>query len=173
LILLSRSFPQALRPDWHFWFLGAGFLLIENTIVTRLALLFGTTWLVNALAISGVLIMILAANLLVLKSQHINLRWVYAFLFLSFVLVYFFPLDWFNQFHPVLRASSMIFLSLPLFFSGIIFSESIKRWGKCPALGGEFERVSVWRRSRVYFPAVGRQSLYFTAIIYYWPFSLL
>jgi hypothetical protein len=170
LFLLSRSFPQALRPDWHFWFLGAGFLLIEFTSVTRLALLFGTTWLVNALAISGVLIMILAANLLVLKSKAINIRWVYALLFLSFVFVYFFPLDWFNQFHPVLRAiGSMLLLSLPLFFSGIIFSESIKRVGQTSGplaanlsgsvFGGVVEYTSLlW----------GVQSLYFTgALIYF------
>ena len=173
LFLLSRSFPQSLRPDWHFWFLGAGFLLVEFISVTRLALLFGTTWLVNALAISGVLIMILAANLLVLKSKHINLRLVYTFLFLSFVLVYFFPLDWFNQFHPILRAiGSMLLLSLPLFFSGIVFSESIKRAGQISGplaanlsgsvFGGVVEYTSLlW----------GVQSLYLTgALIYFLAF---
>ena len=175
-ILLARSFPQALRPDWHFLFLGAGFLLIEFTSVTRLALLFGTTWLVNALAISGVLIMILAANLLVLKSKKIHLNGVYALLFLSIILVYFFPLDWFNRLSPFLRAvGSMLLLSLPLFFSGIIFSESIKRAGQTSGplaanlsgsvFGGVVEYTSLlW----------GVQSLYFTgAIIYFLAFFAL
>jgi hypothetical protein len=92
---------------------------------------------------------------------------------LSFVLVYFFPLDWFNQFHPILRAiGSMLLLSLPLFFSGIVFSESIKRAGQISGplaanlsgsvFGGVVEYTSLlW----------GVQSLYLTgALIYFLAF---
>jgi hypothetical protein len=78
--ILRRYFPEALKPDWHFWLLGAAFLLIEFTSITKLALLFGTTWLVNALAISGVLVMILAANLIVLMTKRVNIRLCYALL---------------------------------------------------------------------------------------------
>lgn len=128
--LIARNFPEALRPDWHFWLLGAAFLLIEFIGITRLALLFGTTWLVNALAISGVLVMILCANLFVHFRQHVNVRWLYALLIASLVLVYFFPLNVFNQFSPVWRAiGSVLLLSMPLFFSGMIFSESMRRAG--------------------------------------------
>ena len=134
LIFMARSFPEAIHPDWHFWFLGAAFLLIEFTSVTRLALLFGTTWLVNALAISGVLVMILCANLIVLRSLRINLRLIYPLLFVSLGLVYFFPLGALNQLVPFWRAiGSMLLLSLPLFFSGLIFSESLRRTGSAAA----------------------------------------
>ena len=50
ILFLKRSFPEVLKPDWHFWFLGMGFLLVEFASITKLALLFGTTWLVNALS---------------------------------------------------------------------------------------------------------------------------
>ncbi len=131
VLLFKRSFPRALRPDWHFWLLGAGFLLVEFKSITEFALLFGTTWLVNVLAISGVLMMALGANLVVLRMSRLNLRLIYALLFASLVLNYFLPLDMLIRFSPAIRAIvSMILLSLPLFFSGLIFSESLRRTGE-------------------------------------------
>ncbi|HET92235.1 MAG TPA: hypothetical protein ENN99_16070 [Chloroflexi bacterium] len=131
LILLRRSFPEVLRPNWHFWLLGAAFLLIEFKCVTEFALLFGTTWLVNALAISGVLLMALGANLVVLRLPRLNVRLTYVLLFASLVLTYFFPLDLLIGFPAAIRAvASMVLLSLPLFFAGMIFSESLRRTGE-------------------------------------------
>jgi SAM-dependent methyltransferase len=46
LVLIVRSFPEAMRPNWHFWLLGAAFLLVEFKSTTEFALLFGTTWCV-------------------------------------------------------------------------------------------------------------------------------
>lgn len=128
LALLFRTFPEALRPNWHFWFLGAAFLLIEFKSITEFALLFGTTWLVNSLAISGVLLMSLLANLLVLRYPGINLRLVYALLFASLLLTYFFPLELLIGLPPSIRAfASLILLSMPMLFAGLIFGESIRR----------------------------------------------
>jgi len=128
LWIARRSFPGAIRPDWHFWLLGAAFLLIEFKSITELALLFGTTWLVNALAISGVLIMVLAANLLVLRSSRVNLKLAYALLIACLLALYFFPLAMLGGLSvPVRIISSVVLLSLPLFFAGLIFSESLKR----------------------------------------------
>ncbi|MEW5868734.1 MAG: hypothetical protein AB1894_05610 [Chloroflexota bacterium] len=167
--ILSRSFPAALRPNWHFWLLGAAFLLVEFTSITKLALLFGTTWLVNALAISGVLLMVLAANLLVLRGVRVRLRLTYALLFASLALVYFFPFEVLNQLAPLLRGiSSVLLLSIPLFFSGLIFSESLRRAGEVArplasnlsgsVFGGILEYGSIWW---------GVQSLYIVAVIVY------
>jgi spermidine synthase len=131
LLITRRSFPDAVRPDWHFWLLGAAFLLIEFKSITELALLFGTTWLVNALAISGVLIMVLAANLLVLRSSRINLRWTYALLLVCLLALFFFPLELLVGLPIAIRTiGSVLLLSLPLFFSGLIFSESLRRAGE-------------------------------------------
>lgn len=131
LALIARSFPQAMRPNWHFWLLGAGFLLIEFKSVTELALLFGTTWLVNALAISGVLLMAVVANLLVLHLRRVNLRRVYALLLGSLILSYFFPLELLIGLPPSIRGiTSMVLLSFPIFSAGVIFSESLRRAGE-------------------------------------------
>ena len=39
--------------QWHFFFLGAAFMLLEAHIVSQMALLFGTTWVVNSIGDSG------------------------------------------------------------------------------------------------------------------------
>jgi len=132
-LVIARSFRQNVRPDWHFWLLGAAFLLVEFKSVTEFALLFGTTWLVNALAISGVLLMVLAANLIVLRVRHVNLTHAYALLFVSLIATFLFPLDLLAGLSPLPRAlASMIVLSLPLFFAAMIFSESMRRVGEAP-----------------------------------------
>ena len=131
LLLLRLSFPKALRPNWHFWLLGAAFLLVEFKSITEFALLFGTTWLVNALAITGVLLMAMGANIIVLWRSRVHLRLVYVLLFASLALNYFLPLDLLIGLSPVVRAlASMILLSLPLFFAGLIFGESLRRTGE-------------------------------------------
>src|SRR5436305_2625202 len=43
------------------FFMGAAFLLLETKSVVQFALLFGTTWFVNALVFGGILLAVLAA----------------------------------------------------------------------------------------------------------------
>jgi hypothetical protein len=106
-------------------------LLIEFKSITEFALLFGTTWLVNVLAISGVLVMALLANLVALRIPQIKLGFTYLLLFFSLAVSYLIPLEWFISLAPALRATgSMLFLSLPMFFAGLIFSESLRRAGE-------------------------------------------
>ncbi|HKZ54331.1 MAG TPA: hypothetical protein VJ123_02545 [Anaerolineales bacterium] len=131
LALMARSFPAALRPDWHFWLLGAAFLLVEVKSVTEFALLFGTTWLVNALAISGVLLMVLLANAFVLRWPRVRTTPVYLLLFFTLVGLYFLPLDRLSGLPELTKALvSMSLLSFPLFFAGLIFADSLRRAGE-------------------------------------------
>src|SRR4051794_11083143 len=60
-VRLAGTRPARLRPYVDLAFLGAAFLLLETRGVTRFALLFGTTWLVNALVFAGVLVCVLLA----------------------------------------------------------------------------------------------------------------
>jgi hypothetical protein len=167
LVILALSFQEVLRPEWHFWFLGAAFLLIEFKSITELALLFGTTWLVNAIAISGVLIMILLANIVVLRSKKIEYRIAFPLLIISIVFLYFFPIHLLNQlsFLPRLLTSGVL-LSLPLFFSGLIFGESLRRAGETSIplksnlsgamIGGLLEYGSlIWGIKSLYLMALG------------------
>lgn len=167
--MMARSFPEALKPNWHFWLLGAAFLLIEFKSITELALLFGTTWFVNSLAISGVLIMVLFANLIVWKIKLMNLRWIYMCLFISLVFGYSFPLTRLASFTPLVKGIiGTTILCSPLFFAGMIFSESLKRYGETSrplasnfsgsAVGGILEYGSIWW---------GIKNLYLVAFVLY------
>ncbi len=51
----------AMRGYGDLFFMGAAFLLLETKSITTFALLFGTTWLVNALVFVGVLLAVLLA----------------------------------------------------------------------------------------------------------------
>jgi hypothetical protein len=167
--LMRRSFPKALHPDWHFWLLGAAFLLIEFKSITEFALLFGTTWMVNTLAISGVLLMALLANVVALRIPRIKLGPTYLLLFFSLAVSYLIPLEWFMTLTPVLRATaSMIFLSLPMFFAGLIFSESLRRAGETARplasnLSGSFAGGVLEHGSLLW----GIKSMYIIAMIVY------
>ena len=84
LLLLFLFLPRPagsrgrFRFDPRMFFLGAGFMLVETKAVVHLALLFGSTWMVNSVVFFAVLVMILAANLFVLKFRPQRLRAYYA-----------------------------------------------------------------------------------------------
>lgn len=140
---------------WHFFFLGAGFLLLEAQIVTKMALLFGTTWAVNAIVIGGLLVLIIAANVLVGFWPRISPAVGYAGIFASILLAYLTPLERFFFRSLLLKvASATLMLCLPVFFAGIVFIRSFAKEGfRGEALGsnllgalvgGLLESLSSW-----------------------------
>ncbi len=112
---------------WHFFFLGAAFLLLEVQIVSRLALFFGTTWIVNSIVISAVLIMILASNVAAEWWGRPPYGIVYPLLLLSILLIYVIPLD--RLFLRSEWAKGFVvggLFCLPVFFAGLIFITSFR-----------------------------------------------
>ena len=68
ILLVSFAFVRvaggSTTPMWRYgdlFCMGAAFLLLETKSVVQFALLFGTTWFVNALVFAGVLLSVLAA----------------------------------------------------------------------------------------------------------------
>ena len=108
--------------DLPFFFLGAGFLLLETKSITTISLFFGATWLVTMVVILGVLLMVLAANFVAGRLKAFS-PWFYLPLVASICLLYFLPastvLSW--PFYARL-AYSLVLIPLPLFFAGLIFS---------------------------------------------------
>ena len=51
----AAALSVRMRPYLDLFFMGAAFLLLETKSVATFALLFGTTWFVNALVFAGVL----------------------------------------------------------------------------------------------------------------------
>ena len=66
LVILATFVPvRTARPNGRMFFLGAGFMLLESKGVVHMALLFGSTWVVNAVVFAAILVMILLSNLFV------------------------------------------------------------------------------------------------------------
>jgi SAM-dependent methyltransferase len=113
------------RAGWHFFFLGAGFMLLEVQNISKASVVLGNTWVVNAVIISGVMGMILLSNLLAAIFPRLPLTPVYALLVCSCVGLYFLDLSTF-AFLPYATKAAVVGLlvSVPMLFSGIVFIRS-------------------------------------------------
>ncbi len=135
----------------HFFFLGARFLLLETKAVTQLSLLFGGTWIVNSVVISAFLAMALLANTLA-GLYKVSVAAMYSILLVLLIADFWFPYATINS---LSTAAKLLvgggWAALPVFFSGIVFSTSLQRFGR-PAevlgvnlfgavLGGIFENA--------------------------------
>jgi spermidine synthase len=118
--------------DGRMVLLGAGFLLLETKAVVHMALMFGSTWIVNTVVFSAVLVMILAANLWVLKRNPSRVRVYYIALLLLLALNIAVPLDSFLGWPRVLQAAAggLLILS-PVFCAGVVFAKSFS-YAKVP-----------------------------------------
>jgi SAM-dependent methyltransferase len=116
-----------LRLNNRMFFLGAAFMLLETKAVVQMALLFGSTWLVNSAVFFTVLVLILLANLYVLKASSIRLSLHYATLFAFLAATVLVPFDAFLSGGVVWRYVVPCVLALgPMFFAGVIFARSFR-----------------------------------------------
>jgi SAM-dependent methyltransferase len=128
IILISYLFVRRLLPDFgqfnpHFFFMGTAFFLLETKSITEIALLLGSTWIVNAAVIAAILLMIVLANIIVEKKGLTNPKPLYALLALTLVFNYFVPIGnllGFTLIWRIILASLM--QAIPLFFAGMIFA---------------------------------------------------
>lgn len=114
--------------SWQFFFLGAGFMLLETKSIVQFALLWGATWSSASLAIVAVLVMALASALIVSRVE-INRPWPIAAALVALLAV--------NYLVPVGRvafasraAESAFYAALvfsPVLCAGLLFSSSYKR----------------------------------------------
>ncbi len=125
-----RAWPKGEGFDRRLFWLGAAFMLLEVHNVSRLALVFGTTWQVNAWVIGTVLVVILAANGVCAGMDARGRRpgrLTALGLFASLAVAYLAPvgsvarLGWFGG--PALT----LIMCLPIFFAGLVFAEAFSR----------------------------------------------
>ena len=132
-----RMLGNTRKLNWHFFALGVAFLLLEVETISRATLLFGMTWEVNAIVISGVLVMILLANLVMARWPNFPMWATVIGLAVGIFALAAVPLDWFNALSGSGKlASSSLFLTGPFFFAGMIFIHSFAVYpDKSQALG--------------------------------------
>src|SRR5215467_12816856 len=105
-----------------FFFLGVGFMLVETKGITEMGLTFGNTWQVVAVVFVGILIMAFLGNYLV---QWLNIKRsaiAYFFLFSALAAGWLAARSGGFASTPIGRLETVALLSLPLLFSGIVFS---------------------------------------------------
>jgi hypothetical protein len=123
LLLVGNFVGEAPRfSHLSFFFLGAGFMLIETKGITEMGLTFGNTWQVIGIVFAGILIMAFLGNCLV-QWLHIK-RPLLAYAFLLAALASGWLAARSGGFAPTAfgRLETATLLSLPLLFSGIVFS---------------------------------------------------
>ena len=107
----------------HFFVLGVAFLMLETRSLVTFGLLFGTTWIVNALAFFAILLVVLAA-IGVNAWVRIPRAWpIYAAIFIALALNLLLPPTALLVDPPWLRyglAAALVFA--PIFFANVAFS---------------------------------------------------
>ncbi|GAB2921949.1 spermidine synthase [Nonomuraea fastidiosa] len=115
---------RRMRPYADLFLLGVGFMLLETKSVTGFALLFGTTWVVNAIVFAGVLVAVLCAVEVTRRFRTPPLPVMYAVLFAGLLLAWLVPNEWLLALPVPLRAVAAVTVAfLPIFAANVIFAK--------------------------------------------------
>src|SRR4051812_16759714 len=127
LVVARMTGTSIRRFSPHFFALGVAFLLLETRSLVSFSLLFGTTWLVNALAFFAILLSVLLAIFINWKFP-IRRPWLfYAGLFISLGIAYLLPPESLLIDPPWLRyALAAVLAFAPVFFANLVFSYSFR-----------------------------------------------
>jgi hypothetical protein len=111
----------------HFFVLGTAFLLLETRSLVSFSLLFGTTWIVNALAFFAILASVLVAILINARFPIRHPNVFYVGLFVALGVAFLLPPEQLLIDPPWLRyvvAAALAFT--PVFFANLVFSHSFR-----------------------------------------------
>jgi SAM-dependent methyltransferase len=122
-------FGKNTASDGQLFALGAAFMLLELQSISRLSLLYGTTWVTTSVVINGVLLMILVANFITVKwGESLKQPAMYALIALSLIVNYVLPtalfLSWDQQGGYTGHIVITLLTLLPIFVAGLIFATS-------------------------------------------------
>ena len=126
LSLWERLGAARVRParfSVPLFFQGMAFLLIETRAISALALLFGSTWIVNAIVITTLLGLSLLANVFVRLTRWNDLKFPFVGLVVLLLASYLMPPQTLllSDFFARTVVGSIVYL-VPIFFSSVIFS---------------------------------------------------
>lgn len=160
---------RGMRRYLDLFFMGAAFLLLETKNVVQFALLFGSTWLVNALVFGGILLTVLLA---VETARRVRIRRVgllWTGLMVTIGLAWLVPASSLLSLAPGARFVAGVTLAFaPIFLANMVFSERFREVGDSTVafganllgamLGGALEYLSL---------LVGFRSLSLVAAVLY------
>jgi hypothetical protein len=143
LITRTAAGPfRQMRGYVDLFFMGAAFLLLETKNVVQFALLFGTTWLVNALVFAGILLAVYAAVELARRVRLPSPAKLYGLLLVALVVAWVIPP------HDLLKLSfaprfiaAVAIAFAPVFLANLVFAFGANLLGAM--LGGVLEYLSL------------------------------
>ena len=114
-------------PSLFFFAMGAGFLLLETQVISRLALFFGTTWQVNGIVISAMLGALLLANYVVENvARSIPRIPVLIALLAGLLVAYVIPFDQIEGSAAYVGSIATLIFAIPVFLAGILFATEFR-----------------------------------------------
>jgi len=132
-LLVVRAVAGPLRPMRRYldlFFMGAAFLMLETKNVVQFALLFGTTWFVNALVFAGILLTVLAAVEVARRVRPKQPARLYGVLIASLAVAWLVPTNSLLSLALPLRfvvATAIAFT--PVFLANLVFAERFRSTG--------------------------------------------
>ncbi|HWC32975.1 MAG TPA: spermidine synthase, partial [Actinomycetota bacterium] len=127
LVRLAGGRLSRMSSYLDLFFMGTAFLLLETKSIVQFALLFGTTWFVNALVFAGVLLAVLAA-IEVARRFRLPAPWVlYLVLFAALVVAWLVPARALLALPLGLRfLAGTVITFAPIFLANLVFSQRFK-----------------------------------------------
>jgi SAM-dependent methyltransferase len=130
ILVASVAFTRAasgplrrMRGYADLFFMGVAFLLLETKAVVQFALLFGTTWFVNALVFAGVLASVLAAIEVARRVRIGHPELLYVALVAMLAIAWLVPSDALLQLDPMPRFVAAVALWFtPIFIANLVFA---------------------------------------------------
>jgi spermidine synthase len=168
-VLFSIAPVRGARPNGQMFFLGAGFMLLETKGVVHLALLFGSTWMVNSIVFAAILTMAVLSNLFVVALQPRRLWPYYSLLIASLALNLAVPMTSFLELPGLTRVvASCLVVFVPVFFAGVVFSASFRDCTRADvAFGSNIGGVILGGLSENFSLMIGFSNLLILATVYY------
>lgn len=164
-----RLKPDSLIANSRFFFLGAGFLLLETRGMLAVSILLGSTWVVSSFVIGTVLAMGLLANTMVSRLEKLSIKLLYGCLFAALALLYFFHLgSLVGQPYPIRLMAAIFIIGAPFFFSGAVFSKAFSQSSNpSQALGINILGALLGGCTEYLSMAIGTNALVLLAMVFY------
>ncbi|HEU5148942.1 MAG TPA: hypothetical protein VFU19_00510 [Iamia sp.] len=129
-VLAVRGAAGPMRPMARYadlFFMGVAFLLLETKNIVQFALLFGTTWFVNALVFAGVLSSVLVAIAVSRRVTFKRPELLYILLLASLVVAFFLPASALLELALVPRFLAAVAIAFtPVFTANLVFTQRFK-----------------------------------------------
>ena len=126
-VRVSAGPLRQMAPFADLFAMGVAFLLLETKSVVQFALLFGTTWFVNALVFAGVLLSVLVA---IAVSSRVTFRrpeLLYVALAASLVVAFFLPPSALLELALAPRFLAAVLVAFtPIFIANLVFTQRFK-----------------------------------------------